>query len=228
MKSKLPFIIILGVLAVAIGAAWYAKRTPTSPRSSTSSSSTGFPSSSVPYGVAGAEPAHTLGPANAPVHLEEFGDFECPPCSLFHPILKQLKSEFGDRLRVTFRHFPLTDMHPHAIAAASAAEAAGMQGKFWEMHALLYENQKTWHETFDVRPIFEGYAKDLGLNLDKFKQDVNSKDVADRIFLDQRRGQSLGVKGTPTVFLNSRELAFQSLPADELRKLINQAINSSR
>ena len=227
MKSKAPVIIILGVFLVAIGAFWYARRS-TSPQASSSSARKPYPASSVAYGTPGAEPAHILGAANAPAHIEEFGDFECPPCGLFHPILKQLKSEFGDKLKVTFRHFPLKDMHPHAIGAASAAESAGMQGKFWEMHALLYENQNSWKTAFDVRPIFEGYAKQLGLDLERYKQDVNSNVAAERIFLDQRRGQSLGVKGTPTVFLNGREIPFEALPPEKLRVLINQAISDNQ
>ena len=81
-------------------------------------------------GIPGAEPAHVLGPANAPVRIEEFGDFECPPCGIFHPILQQMEQEFGDKLQVTFREFPLVPTHQHALAAASAAEAAGLQNKF--------------------------------------------------------------------------------------------------
>ena len=114
--------------------------------------------------------------------------------------------------------------HQHALAAASAAEAAGLQGKFWEMHDLIYENQKSWHETFDVRPIFEGYAKQIGLNIERYKADVNSSAVAERIFQDGKRGHSLGVKGTPTVFLNGREVPFESLPAEKLRVLIRHEL----
>jgi protein-disulfide isomerase len=172
-------------------------------------------------GVAGAEPAHILGPNSAPAKLEEFGDFECPPCGAFHPVLVQMHKEFGDKLQITFREFPLAPAHQHAIAAASAAEAAGLQGKFWEMHDLLYENQKTWHEAFDVRPIFEGYAKQIGLDMNRYQNDLNGDQVAQRILNDGKRGHSMGVKGTPTVFLNGREVPFESLPSDKLRVLIN-------
>ena len=227
MKRILPFIIILLVLGVALGSAWYLKRSATDVHRVSSNSLPGpSPNSQnsnpATAGVGGAEPAHTQGPANAPVHLEEFGDFECPPCGLLHPILVQMKQEFGDRLQITFREFPLVPTHQHAVAAASSAEAAGLQGKFWEMHDMLYENQKEWHEAFDVRPIFEGYAKKIGLDVERFKTDVNSEPVAQRIFLDGKRGHSLGVKGTPTVFLNGREVPFESLPADKLRVLIKE------
>lgn len=237
MKSKTPFIIILLVLAVAIGSAWYLKRSASTsgpagvlnsgPTTSggPATNSTAPPASA---GVAGATPAHTLGPATASVHLEEFGDFECPPCGLLHPILEEMHKEFGDRLQITFREFPLVPTHAHAMSAASAAEAAGLQGKFWEMHNLLYENQKTWHEAFDVRPIFEGYAKQIGLDVERYKQDVNGDAVSLRIVEDGKRGRYLGVKGTPTVFLNGREVPFESLPADKLRVLINVELTGKR
>jgi len=237
MKRILPFIIILAVLGIALGSAWYLTRTiPSSgtavgsqqpaPQSSTSGSQTPV-TQAAGQGVPGAEPAHVLGPPTAPAHVEEFGDFECPPCGMFHPILEQMHKEFGDRLRITFREFPLVPTHQHALAAAGAAEAAGMQGKFWEMHDLLYERQKDWKTEFDVRPVFEGYAKEIGLDLDRYKRDVASGTVAQRIFQDGKRGHSLGVKGTPTVFLNGREVPFESLPAEHLRVLIQREIDSA-
>jgi protein-disulfide isomerase len=227
MKRLLPILIILFVAAVALGSVWFLKRSTNAvqPIASNRNSSSTTPGP-VAVGVPGAEPAHTQGPANAPVHLEEFGDFECPPCGLLHPILEEMRHEFGDKLKITFREFPLVPTHQHAMAAASAAEAAGLQGKFWEMHELLYDNQKTWHEQFDVRPTFEGYAKQIGLDVARFQKDINSEQVADRILQDGKRGHSLGVKGTPTVFLNGREVPFESLPSDKLRVLIQSALNS--
>jgi protein-disulfide isomerase len=232
MKRILPFIIILLVLGVAVGSAYYLKRSATEvqPVAPTTNgvARTTAPITASTGAVPGAEPAHALGPASATVHLEEFGDFECPPCGLLHPILVEMHREFGDRLQITFREFPLVPAHQHAIAAASSAEAAGLQGKFWEMHDLLYENQKTWHDAFDVRPIFEGYAKQIGLDVERFKRDVNSEAVAQRIFLDGKRGHSLNVKGTPTVFLNGREVPFESLPAEKLRVLINAELSGTK
>jgi formate-nitrite transporter family protein len=179
-------------------------------------------------GVLGAQPAYVLGPATAPARLEEFGDFECPPCGLLHPILEEMHKEFGDRLQITFREFPLVPTHQHALAAASAAEAAGLQGKFWEMHDLLYERQKNWKTEFDVRPVFETYAKEIGIDVARYKTDLDSNAVQQRIFLDQNRGHSLGVKGTPTVFLNGREVPFESLPAEQLRVIIQREIESKK
>jgi protein-disulfide isomerase len=146
---------------------------------------------------------------------------------MFHPILQQMKQEFGDKLQVTFREFPLVPTHQHALAAASAAEAAGLQNKFWEMHDLIYDHQADWKKEFDVRPIFEGYAKQIGLDVERYKNDVNGDLVAQRIFQDGKRGHSLGVKGTPTVFMNGREVPFENLPAEKLRVVIQNELRGS-
>jgi protein-disulfide isomerase len=146
---------------------------------------------------------------------------------MFHPILEEMHKEFGDRLRITFREFPLVPTHQHALAAASAAEAAGMQGKFWEMHDLLYERQKDWKKEFNVRPIFEGYAKEIGIDVTRYQRDVASDGVANRITRDGVRGRSLGVQGTPTVFLNGREVPFESLQPEQLRVLIQREIQGA-
>jgi len=238
MKRILPFIIILVVLAAALTSAWYLTRTiPASQNPAANqpaAASTGSPQASpaqsanpVVTGVPGADPPHVLGPANAPVKLEEFGDFECPPCGIFHPILEQMRTEFGDKLQITFREFPLVPTHQHALPAASAAEAAGLQGKFWEMHDLIYEHQNDWKKEFDVRPIFEGYAKQIGLDVERFKRDVGSDAVALRIMQDGKRGHSLGVKGTPTVFMNGREVSFENLPAEKLRVVIQSELRGA-
>ncbi len=234
MKRILPFIIILAVLGVALGSAWYMTR-PQKP--ATEGPVTPSPSGSVApgqptpvparAGVPGADPPHTLGPANATVKIEEFGDFECPPCGLFHPILKQMHQEFGDQIQITFREFPLVPPHRHAVAAASAAEAAGMQGKFWEMHGMIFDHQNEWKAAFEVRSIFEGYARQLGLDMDRYQRDVQSDRVEQRIFLDGKRGHSLGVNSTPTVFMNGREVPFEQLPADKLRVLIQNELRAA-
>jgi protein-disulfide isomerase len=135
-----------------------------------------------------------------------------------------MHQEFGDKLQITFREFPLVPTHQHALSAASAAESAGLQGKFWEMHDKLYENQKTWHEAFDVRPIFEDYAQQIGVDVARFKDDINGNAVGQRISLDGIRGHALNVKGTPTVFLNGKEIPFESLPEEKLRVIIKNEL----
>jgi protein-disulfide isomerase len=228
MKRLLPFVIIAIVLVGGVLTVRYLS-SPSSATPPAPSSPPAAPGASPAATVAvvnqaepGADPPYALGSASAPVTLEEFGDFECPPCGLLHPILKELAKEYGPaKLRIVFREFPLVPNHIHALGAARASEAAGLQGKFWEMHDMIYETQKDWHEAFDTRPIFEGYATKIGLNLDKFRQDINSETVEKRIFLDGKRGHSLNVQGTPTVFLNGREVPFESLAPEKLKALID-------
>lgn len=154
--------------------------------------------------------------------LEEFGDFECPPCKDLYPLLKAIEAEYGSRLKVVFREFPLTPAHAHALTAAQAAEAAGLQGKFFEMHDLLYENQTELKKMFDVRPTYEGYAKQIGLDVEKWKSDMTGAAVEQRIFLDGNRAHAMGVKGTPSVFINGTELPFEQFNPEGLRNaLIN-------
>jgi protein-disulfide isomerase len=239
MKRLLPFLIILVVLVAAVaGTMLYLKRSaasgptasvagPVNPPSSEQPAAGGVAPVATPLGPEepGAQPPHVEGPDNAPVTLEEFGDFQCPPCGNVHPILKQMEREFGPKIRIIFREFPLVPSHEHALAAARSAEAAGLQGKFWPMHDLIYDHQKEWTNQFDVRPIFEGYAKDIGLDLERYRKDLNSDAVALRITEDGKRARSLNITGTPTVFLNGKEVPFQSLPADKLRPLIQAAID---
>jgi protein-disulfide isomerase len=228
MKRSLPFVIIAAALVAAAVIAWYLKQSAVEApvaTVATPTSNASPPAIPAKVGEPGADPPHALGDAKAPVTLEEFGDFQCPPCGALHAVLKAMEHEFGPRLRVIFREFPLVT-HQHAMAAARAAEAAGMQGKFWEMHGLLYENQKSWSNAFDVRPIFEGYATKIGLDLEKFRRDSSSETVAQRILQDGKRGRSLGVQGTPTVFMNRREVPFESLPAEKLRVLINKELET--
>ena len=134
MKRIAPLLIILAVLGVALGSVWYltkpvatSNNAPATQPTASTGAQTPAPTRPAPApvrsGIPGAEPAHTKGPANAPAQIEEFGDFQCPPCAVFHPILEQMEAEFGDKLRVTFRHFPLPN-HSHALRAASASEAA--------------------------------------------------------------------------------------------------------
>lgn len=225
-KRALPFLIIIGVLAASLLMVWYLKRSVAETRT------TDFPGTSAAQQIPtrsvklGADPPHTLGSPDAPVMLEEFGDFECQPCGLLHPSLKIVKQEFGSRVVIVFREFPLVSKHAHALAAARAAEAAGLQGKFWEMHDLLYENQKSWHDAADAQPIFEEYATRIGLVLEQFRRDVFSEIVEQRIALDKERGYSIGINSTPTVFLNGREVPLESMESAKLRELIRAEIIS--
>jgi len=140
---------------------------------------------------------HAQGPADAPVTLVEYGDYECPYCGMAYPILKQVQAHFGDRLRFVFRNFPLENVHPHAQHAAEAAEAAADQGKFWEMHDRIFEHQKRLRDE-DLR----AYAADEGLDADRFAVDLAGHTFAARVREDFMSGVRSGVNGTPTFFVN--------------------------
>ncbi|MDQ2922073.1 MAG: DsbA family protein [Acidobacteriota bacterium] len=165
-----------------------------------------------------------LGPVDARVKMEEFGDFQCPSCGTLHPVLKKLESEYDSRVALTFREFPLAPIHPNALEAARAAEAAGLQGRFWQMHDLLYDYQSAWSDSKDVRAVFVQYAADRGLDAERLRRDMDSQVVKERIAADQRRAVSLGVTGTPTVFINGREVAADALTESGLRALIEGAL----
>jgi protein-disulfide isomerase len=233
MKRILPFVIIAIVLGSGLLLVRYLQSPavpstpPTPPTNSPTISGASPTTTPANPGVPGAEPAHALGDANAPVTLEEFGDFQCPPCGALHPILKELEKEYGPtKLRIIFREFPLVPNHVHALAAARAAEAAGVQGKFWEMHDMIYETQNDWKDKFDTRPIFDGYAQKIGLDLEKFRADISSDAIAQRITKDGVRAHSLNVQGTPTVFLNGSEIPFESLAPEKLKGRINEALKA--
>lgn len=140
---------------------------------------------------------HGKGPADAPATLLQYGDYECPYCAAAYPILKQLQRELGDQLRFVYRNFPLTTVHPHAEAAAEAAEAAGAQGKFWEMHDLLYENQRRLGNI-----ALRNYAEQLGLDIDLFERELSGRVYEARVQEDFMSGVHSGVSGTPTFFIN--------------------------
>lgn len=142
----------------------------------------------------------------APVALVEYSDFQCPACAFYEPWIQQLAEEFGDDLTVVYRHFPLRQAHLNADWAARASEAAGLQGKFWEMHDLLFEKQEAWAERLDAKTVFIDYAADLALKAEQFKTDLNSKTVKDLVEADYQSGLDSGVKGTPSFFLNGEQI----------------------
>ena len=143
------------------------------------------------------EDDHVQGPADAPVTLVEYGDFECSHCGEAYGIVKDIQERLGDRLRFVYRHFPLTQVHPHAEMAAEASEAAAAQGKFWEMHDTLFENQQDLSE-----PALLGYAAELGLDEAQFANDLEIGTYREKVEADFMSGAESGVNGTPTFFIN--------------------------
>lgn len=166
--------------------------------------------------------SHMSGKASAKVNVVEFGDFQCPACGAAHPIFKQVMDAYKDNPEVNFvfRNFPLDSIHPNAHIGAEAAEAAGAQGKYWEMNNLLYEKQSEWSTNPDPIEILVGYAKGLGLNVDTFRQAVSQRLYANIIKADYTDGEKAGVNSTPTFFINGVKEA-QILSLEEFKQKID-------
>jgi len=156
------------------------------------------------------------------VVLVEYGDFQCPACANYAPLVKKLSEETPVGLKVVYRHLPLTSIHRNAIVAARAAEAAGRQGKFWEMHDLLYEKQTEWSDERNAKDKFVEYAKVLGLDEEKFKSDFDSEDVRKRIESDSLKASQMGLSSTPTFFLNGEKVQPRSF--EEFKDLVDDQI----
>jgi protein-disulfide isomerase len=228
-KRFLPFVIIGGVLVAVVVAVVLMSRADNSNTSAKNSLANASAAPQAPRTpLPGAPNPYTRGGGpNAPVTLEEFSDFECPACRGLDPGLRSISRDYGERVRWVFRNFPLS-MHKYSFIAARAAEAAGVQGKFWQMHDMLYDHQDDWKDAPEPRDLFNSYAAQIGLDVEKFKADLNRQDLADRIKQDYDRGISLNVKGTPTIFINGRELMPGKLPTEQdVRREIDATLASS-
>ena len=160
---------------------------------------------------------HVFGNPDAKVTLLEYGDFQCPTCKSVHEPLKTVTEKYADQVAFVYRNFPITAIHPNALAAAAAAEAAGLQGKYWEMHNRLYEDQASWSNlpVNERTDFFVGYARELGLNEAEFREDIASEAVSQKIRFDQALGAKVGVDGTPAVYLNDTKLELDDLTSAE-------------
>jgi protein-disulfide isomerase len=272
MRRYIPFAIIGAVFSVAIGSGlllFRAKQStsaPVAPIPIVSASpivpvrpaalaSPGVPAAptqtppaaaTAPVPVAESESLHVRGGANARVTLEEYGDFQCTPCAQLFPILAKVEEDYGEQLRVVFRHKPLRK-HEHAVLAARAAEAAGLQGRFWEMHDLLFQNSLRWTKGVDevgpdaspsrrlestvlameieVRDVFVSYAERLNLDVERFKTDMDRNEVKTRVDTDRARGDNLRIDRTPTVYVNGRLVPYPSLTSAGLHAAIDAELN---
>ena len=143
---------------------------------------------------------HIQGNDTAPLELVEYGDYQCPHCGHAYPIIKNLQRSFGTNLKFVFRNFPLSEAHPDAFNAAVAAEAAGLQHKFWEMHDIIFENQ----QELAIESLFL-YAKTVGLDLERFKNDIQKNELSTKVEQDFESGVRSGVNGTPSFFINEKK-----------------------
>jgi len=168
-------------------------------------------------------PANAVGPANAPVTIEFFSDMQCPQCARYEPMVKSVRDEFGDKVRMVIRHFPLR-AHEHAELAACAAEAAANQKKFWEMAEALYKTQWMWARAPAPRVVLMDQAKQLGLDLDQFQKDMDGTEVHDRIAADQAHAQKVGVKTAPSVVINGYNVPNTEFNENGIRAAIKAAL----
>lgn len=166
---------------------------------------------------------HVRGEGKSGVTLTEYGDFECPACGAYYPIVEEVFAKYQDKITFQFRNFPLRQIHLHAMVAHRAAAAADSQGKFWEMYNLLYKNQATWKQESDPTATFRNYAQGLGLDMAKYDTDFKSEATNNTINADIAVGQNLGVTGTPTFFIDGKKL---ENPRDQaaFEKAIDDAI----
>ena len=189
---KNPWVIV-GILAVVLfgGAIWYSN------------------SASEDSNVGVEVKEHVKGNPEATVTLVEYSDFQCPACAAFQPVVKEIINTYGDRLRFEYQHYPLP-IHKFSQQAAVAAEAAGQQGKFYEMHDKLFENQKEWSNSATPQVFFIKYAQDLGLDTELFKKHLSSSLLRDAVRSDLNAAKELGLTGTPTFYLNGEKMTIET------------------
>lgn len=228
-SSATPLIIIGLVFIVALGAfAWFYKIS-TAPKPKTNTNTAANKSatpdnSAQKYATApsGAQPPNMLGSPTATVTIEEFADFQCGTCAAKYPMTKELISAYGTRIKFIFRHYPLNiPAHDKAYSAAVAAEAAGMQNKFWDMQNQLFTNQASWSAAADFNRILDEYAQKIGLDVEKFKNDMAGLQAKQRVDKDLERGRTLGVNSTPTFFINGKLIPFDQVDTTTMRQIID-------
>ena len=216
MKRFLSVAIVVIVLVVAVMV--MRNKSEVAPATSTNTTTT-VAEEVVELGV------HGIGEGQTGVLFEEYGDFQSESSKAYQPIVQQIKDKYGDKLRFQYHDYALPE-NGIAQAAQKAADAAEIQGSFWKMHELLYERQAAWKNSADPYVIFEGYAKELGLDMEQYKLDVKSKSVENTIKADQKAGQAAQVASAPTFFINGRIVA-ANMDFDGFVKLIDEAIASN-
>ena len=171
------------------------------------------------------EESRSKGPSDAKVTLVEYSDFQCPACASTYPMVKQVAADYPEDLRVIYRHFPLTSIHSQAIVSASASEAAANQGKFWEMHDMLFNTQAQWSGNSDAKSLFIEFAKSLGLDEEQFTTDLSSDETIKKVEDARIKANGVGLRGTPSFFLNGKQINHPGSYAG-FKTIIEEAINS--
>lgn len=235
-NSNLPLAIIGLVLLVAVVGGWWwysSSKSQPAKQSNTNSSANKKAADEKAalelYAKApvGAQPPNMLGSPTATVTLEEFADYQCPTCAGMHPKMKEINALYSGRIKFIFRTYPLTQIHKNAYEAAVAAEAAGLQGKFWAMQDQLFTNQKDWSNSSEPRKIFEEYAQKIGLNMTQFQSDVVGLPAKTRVDADLARARALNIQGTPTIYLNGRAIPAEQTEVNAMKQLIEAELQKA-
>ncbi len=203
-KAMKPVIVIILAVAVAAGAAVFLSREPEAPSET----------NAAPLTVEIKGGGHFRGPENAEVTLVEFGDYQCPSCGAYHPFVQEILNRYPKQVRLEFHQFPLISIHPNAMAAAKAAEAAGEQGHYWEMHDLLFEHQAQWSTQPDPKPYFAAMANRIGINGTILVQNMESPRLVQRILDDVERGNQAKIPATPTFLINGQQVPIKASVED--------------
>jgi protein-disulfide isomerase len=172
--------------------------------------------------------SNVYGKADSKVTLTEYVDFQCEGCLAYYPNVKTVKEAYKDTVRFEIKNFPISSSHQNALAAASAAQAAAKQGKFFEMHDKLFDTQKEWESSEDRVKMFEGYAEEIGLNMDQFRKDYSSKETSAIVRADLKEVQALGGEGTPTFALNGRKIETPENTVEALSAVLDKALEQSK
>ena len=224
-KSGIPMAIIgLVLLVVVVGGAWYysTMKTTTTPKANANVANAAKTPGIPVNAPVGAQPPNLAGSPTASVTIEEFADFQCGSCAAAHPTMNEIKAMYGSRIRFIFRHYPLAiAAHDKSYDAAVTAEAAGMQGKFWDMQNLLFTNQQAWTANPNYKQTWNEYAQKIGLDMAKFQDDVIGLAAKGRVNADMERGRALSVNSTPTIFLNGVSVPFKDVTVSGMKALVD-------
>ncbi len=227
--SGIPIVIIaLVFVGVVVGGWWlYSQSKPSTNRNDNTSTANARPTPVVNAPI-GATPPNMLGSPTASVTVEEFADFQCGSCAATHPVLKEVQSIYGSKIKFVFRNYPLAiPAHDKAFEAATAAEAAGMQGKFWQMQDQLFVNQQAWSQNPNYKQLWAEYASKIGLDVQQWQNDLIGMAAKNRVEQDMSRGRALGVSSTPTIYINGISVPFNEANTAGLRRLIDAELQKT-
>lgn len=232
-KSNTPMLIIVAVLLLAVLGGWWFYSS-SKPAANANANRAANPANvaktpAIPANAPrGAEPPNQAGSQTALVTLEEFADFQCASCAAAHPIMNEVKSMYGSRIRFIFRNYPLAiPAHDKSYDAAVAVEAAGMQGKFWDMQNLLFVNQQAWTASPTYKQMWKDYAQKIGLDVAKWETDIAGLAAKTRVNADIARAKALNVSSTPTLYLNGEMVPFSEMTVQGLKTLIDAQLQKS-